>query len=113
MVQRNRATGWKHAKLSGHTNEEYVKELLDSNVKYGKNFMAKLGFTSETIKSTLIGGIHEKNVPGVLGKKTKSKTDFKIKCNSGKNINSSINQFLMMFRERFDYFGQLQMMLFL
>lgn len=94
MAQRNRATGWQHAKLSGHTNEARVKELLDNNVEYGQEFMTRLGLPSESIKSTSIGGLHETNVPGVLGKKTKSKTDLKIKCTSGKDINISIKKSL-------------------
>ena len=65
MAQRNRATGWQHAKLSGHTNEAHVKELLDNNVEYGQEFMTRLGLPSESIKSTSIGGLHEINVPGV------------------------------------------------
>lgn len=28
MATRNRASGWKHAKLSGHTNEAYLKNYL-------------------------------------------------------------------------------------
>ncbi len=94
MAQRNRATGWQHAKLSGHSNEARVKDLLDSNLVYSKEFMSRIGLTSETIKSTSIGGLHETNVPGVLGKKTKSKTDLKIKCASGKDINVSIKKSL-------------------
>lgn len=94
MAQRNEATGWQHAKLSGHTNEARVKELLDNNVEYGQEFMTRLGLPSESIKSTSIGGLHETNVPSVLGKKTKSKTDLKIKCTSGKDINISIKKSL-------------------
>lgn len=92
MAQRNRATGWQHAKLSGHTNEARVKELLDNNIEYRTEFMSRLGLASEKFKSSSIGGLHEKNVPSVLGKKTKSKTDLKIICNSGKNINISIKK---------------------
>lgn len=92
MASRNRATGWKHAKLSGHTNEARVKELLDSNNEYCKEFMERLGLPKETIESTSIGGLHETNVPGVLGKKTKSKTDLKIVCQSGKTIKISIKK---------------------
>ena len=32
--QRNRAEGWKHAKLSGHKNEALVKSLIDNDPKY-------------------------------------------------------------------------------
>lgn len=94
MAQRNRATGWRHAKLSGHTNEARVKELLDNNIEYRTELMSRIGLASETIKSSSIGGLHETKVPGVLGNKTKSKTDLKIKCNSGKNIRISIKKSL-------------------
>ena len=33
-LQRNRAEGWKHAKLSGHKNEDLVKTLIDEDEKY-------------------------------------------------------------------------------
>ncbi len=94
MTQRNRASGWQHAKLSGHSNESFVKELLDNNAQYCDIFMARLNLDSETIKSTSIGGLYETNVPGILGRKTKSKTDLKIKCNSGREINFSIKKSL-------------------
>lgn len=94
MAQRNRATGWQYAKLSGHTNEARVKELLDNNFDYSNNLMARLGHPSETIKSTSIGGLHETTVSGILGKKTKSKTDLKIICNSGREFNISIKKSL-------------------
>ena len=94
MAQRNRASGWKHAKLSGHTNEACVKELLDNDTEYRNNFLNRVGYSNEIIKSTSIGGLHETNVPGILGKKTKSKTDLKIFCNSGKTITVSIKKSL-------------------
>ncbi|MDD6039414.1 MAG: hypothetical protein PUD20_11565 [bacterium] len=94
MAQRNRASGWKHAKLSGHTNEACVKELLDTDEAYRDDFMNRIGYGTDTIKSTSIGGLHETNVPGILGKKTKSKTDLKIFCNSGKTITVSIKKSL-------------------
>lgn len=94
MAQRNRAAGWQYAKLSGHSNEARVKELLDGNPTYGKEFMTRLGLPAESIVSTSIGGLHETEVPGVLGKKTKSKTDLKIKCSSGRDINISIKKSL-------------------
>ena len=94
MTQRTRASGWKHAKLSGHTNEACVKELLDKDSAYCNDFMQRIGYGNETIKSTSIGGLHETNVPGILGKKTKSKTDLKIFCNSGKIITISIKKSL-------------------
>ena len=89
---RNRASGWKHAKLSGHNNEECVKILLDTDRRYCADFMRRIGYGSETVRSTSIGGLHETNVPGVVGKKTKSKTDLKLFCDSGRVINISIKK---------------------
>ncbi|MCR5650900.1 MAG: hypothetical protein K6F86_06950 [Lachnospiraceae bacterium] len=94
MAQRNRASGWKHAKLSGHSNEARVKELLDNNQEYRIEFMERIGYASENIESTSIGGLHETNVSGILGKKTKSKTDLKIKLTNGNSINVSIKKSL-------------------
>jgi len=94
MKIRDRASGWKHAKLSGHSNETLVKELLDTNSDYRLYFMSRIGLPNEVIKYTSIGGLHETNVAGILGKKTKSKTDLKIICNSGKTINVSIKKSL-------------------
>ena len=94
MTQRNRASGWKHAKLSGHTNEACVKELLDTNIEYREKFLKRIGYGDDSIRSTSIGGLHETNVPGILGKKTKSKTDLKIFLNGGKTITVSVKKSL-------------------
>ena len=91
---RDRATGWKHAKLSGHENEAHVKELFDNSPEFRNRFLYRTGYEYETIIDTSIGGLHETNVDGVLGKKTKSKTDLKIFCDSGKQINVSIKKSL-------------------
>ena len=94
LESRDRSSGWKHAKLSGHSNESRVKELLDTDAEYRSDFMKRIGLPNEIIQSTSIGGLHEKKVLGVLGKKTKSKTDLKITCNSGKVIAVSIKKSL-------------------
>ena len=94
MTQRNRASGWKHAKLSGHTNEERVKELLDENEEYCAELLERINRSNDIVTRTSIGGLHETNVPGVLGKKTKSKTDLKIFCKGENTINVSIKQSL-------------------
>ena len=39
MEHRDRATGWQHAKLSGHKNEDLVKELLDSDRNFQQHFL--------------------------------------------------------------------------
>ena len=93
MEQRNRAEGWQHAKLSGHENEELVKERLDTDAAYAQAFLKRLGMPGEKIRATEIGGLHETNVPSVNGKrKTKSKTDLKIFLESGRVINISIKK---------------------
>lgn len=91
---RNRASGWKHAKLSGHVNEDQVKQLLDSDADYQNEFLERISHSSDRIVGSSIGGLHETNVPGVLGKKTKSKTDLKVFLESGKQINVSIKKSL-------------------
>lgn len=91
MNERDRATGWKHAKLSGHENEEKVKTLLDSDKEYAKELLKRLGLKGN-IKSTQVGGIHEKNVIGIMGKNTKSKTDLKIHLDNEETVNISIKK---------------------
>lgn len=91
---RDRASGWKHAKLSGHSNESLVKQRLDEDKDYLSQLLKRMGYENEEVISTSIGGLHETNVPGVLGKKTKSKTDLKMICKSGKHINVSIKKSL-------------------
>ena len=39
MDHRDRATGWQHAKLSGHKNEDLVKKLLDSDGHFQNRFL--------------------------------------------------------------------------
>ena len=95
MAQRGRADGWQYAKLSGHENESLVKERLDQDAEYAQKFLRRLGVTEDRIVRTEIGGLHEKNVASVSGKrKTKSKTDLKIYLESGRVINISIKKSL-------------------
>lgn len=91
---RDRSSGWKHAKLSGHSNESLAKERLDSDSLYGFNLLSRMGYPTEAIARTSVGGLHEKNTPSVYGKTTKSKTDLKIYCTSGRQINISIKKSL-------------------
>lgn len=71
MEHRDRATGWKYAKLSGHKNEELVKILLDENPEFSQRFLQNIDFQNTTILNTSIGGLHETNIPGVNGKNKK------------------------------------------
>lgn len=94
MEHRDRATGWQYAKLSGHKNEDLVKELLDTNEAFQQHFLNRVDHSHETIIETSIGGLHETNVPSVNGKKTKSKTDLKVYLSNNELINVSIKKSL-------------------
>ena len=56
--------------------------------------MNRIGLPNEIIRNISIGGLHETNVDGILGKKTKSKTDLKIFCNNERTITISIKKSL-------------------
>lgn len=94
MEHRDRATGWQHAKLSGHKNEDLVKNLLDTNQQFQNSFLKRVDRASATIIKTSIGGLHETNVPSVNGRKTKSKTDLKVYLDTNEVINVSIKKSL-------------------
>ena len=47
IEHRDRASGWKHAKLSGHINEDNVKFLLDTNEEYSAVFLKRIGLPDE------------------------------------------------------------------
>lgn len=80
MAERNRAEGWQYAKLSGHNNEEKVKNLLDTDEEFTRVLISRLNQNGKTVKEISVGGIHEKNVESIIpgARKTKSKTDLKI-----------------------------------
>lgn len=94
--QRNRAQGWKHAKLSGHKNEDLVKALIDEDAAYASDLLNRLGASGKSIKETSIGGLHETNVESIIpgARKTKSKTDLKIFYTDGSSNNISIKKSL-------------------
>lgn len=92
---RDRASGWKYAKLSGHKNEDLVKNLLDTDPEYATDFLCRIGLRGNKIIDTSIGGLHETNVPSVTGiRKTKSKTDLKVFLNNNQIINISVKKSL-------------------
>ena len=94
MAHRNRATGWQHAKLSGHKNEALVKIRLDNDKDFQQYFLSRIDRPNAKITHTSIGGLHETNVSGVNGRKTKSKTDLKVYLNTDEFINVSIKKSL-------------------
>ena len=86
---RNRAQGWKHAKNSGHENEEAIGKTLSGSQL--QRLGARLGMPGlDGIVE--IGGIEEASVPCILGGKTKSKTDLKIRWENGTRTNVSIKK---------------------
>ena len=91
MNSRNRSEGWKHAKISGHTNESDITNKINKNKLYRENLEKKLNLDSD-IKSANEGGLKEKNVQDVFGGSTKSKTDLKITFINNKKINLSIKK---------------------
>lgn len=94
MAYRDRAAGWKHAKLTGHKNEELAKQLLAQNTVYAHSFVQRIGCSGGII-ATQVGGLHETNVVSVNGgRKTKSKTDLKVWLENGKELNISIKKSL-------------------
>ena len=93
MNSRNRSEGWKHAKISGHTNESDITNKINKNNLYRENLEKKLNLDSD-IKSANEGGLKEKNVQDVFGGSTKSKTDLKITFINSKKINLSIKKSL-------------------
>lgn len=92
MTGRNRADGWRHAKLSGHTNESAIGLLLKSSPAYQKDFLEKIGRQDAAIVHVDTGGLHEKNVAGILGESTKSKTDIRLILNDVSRYNISIKK---------------------
>lgn len=88
-MQRNRADGWQHAKLSGHENEAKVLKMF-SNLDFCSTFCNRLDIPS-IIKAD-IGGLHEKNVESILGDTTKSKSDLVLTLENNSIVNISIKK---------------------
>lgn len=96
MEHRDRASGWKHAKLSGHKNEELLKNFLDEDKKYRKEFLKRINCKDKKVKNITIGGLHETDVENIIpgARKTKSKTDMKIFYDDNTQTNISIKKSL-------------------
>ena len=86
---RDRATGWQHAKLSGHKNENNVERLFD-DADFRERFSKRLGIGN--LASVSVGGLCETDVECVLGGFTKSKTDLVLLLEDGKRVNISIKK---------------------
>ena len=93
MNSRNRSEGWRHAKISGHTNESDIASKINKDKLYRENLEKKLNLDTD-IKSAIEGGLNERNVQDVFGGNTKSKTDLKIILINNKKINLSLKKSL-------------------
>ncbi len=92
MNGRNRAEGWKHAKLSGHENEALVEAVTEKDGSLQERILScgkKQGI--EVVKIDF-GGLKETDVDCILGGKTKSKTDMHLYLKDNSSINISIKK---------------------
>lgn len=92
VTSRDRASGWKHAKRSGHKNEDLVRDLLDSDSEYAADFVRRIGVSDKEFDRAEDGGLHEKSVEGVLGRKSKPKTDVRVFYKDGSFSNISVKK---------------------
>lgn len=86
MPNRNRAEGWKHAKLTGHDNEKLVAELTKADNGIQKRLLECAHLKDVEITDIQCGGLCETDVDCILGGKTKSKTDMWLQLSNGKNL---------------------------
>lgn len=94
MHHRNRAKGWQHAKITGHSNEELCAFLLKENLEVQKRFLNCLGLKNEKVEEVKTGALHEHDVPSILGDKTKAKPDLYVTLSSGNIIGVSLKKSL-------------------
>ena len=93
MSDRNRAEGWKYAKLSGHNNEEKVADLAKNDKRTQERILECAHVSDAKIIDVKYGGLTEKNVPCIFdGETTKSKTDMWIELSNNKSIKVSIKK---------------------
>ncbi len=92
MEHRNRAEGWKHAKLSGHENERLVAELTERDTNIQQRLLQCAHITDATVDRVEFGGLCETDVDCVLSGKTKSKTDMWLFLSNGERLNISIKK---------------------
>lgn len=91
---RDRASGWKHAKLSGHSNEELVCEKLIHDRTQQERLLKAINDPDAVIINCECGGLHEAKIPSVLGGMTKDKADISVRTSTGTIIGISIKKSL-------------------
>lgn len=93
-MKRDRSTGWQHAKLSGHKNEDNITKILQEDTELQQRVLQCAYMQNETIIDIIDGGLNETHVVSVFGDKTKNKTDLKLILSNNKSINVSIKKSL-------------------
>ena len=91
MAKRSRAKGWQHAKLSGHRNEDLIANLVITNPQV-QDELLRCAHKKGKINRVAEGGLHEKNIPSILGDTTKSKPDLRLVMEDGTYVNISIKK---------------------
>lgn len=96
MLQRNRSTGWTHAKLSGHVNEEAIKTLLEIDSDYRNIFLQRISKSGTRITKIKCGGLMQKKVRSILPTTpfTAAKTDLYISFDDESHLNISVKKSL-------------------
>ena len=92
MCARNRSEGWRHAKLSGHENEDEVEALLLENTAFASRFLDRIGKSGLGIKSVNGGGLSETCVPSIFGGVTKSKSDIYVLLSNSDIVRVSLKK---------------------
>lgn len=93
-MKRNRNQGWKHAKLSGHENEDNITRLLKEDPTLQQRILQCAKRDNAKIIEIVDGGLNETTVASVFGDKTKNKTDLKLILSNNDSINVSIKKSL-------------------
>ncbi len=91
MSERNRAQGWKHAKVSGHRNEDLITNLVLQDLDVQRELLRCAGKTG-TVIGVAEGGLCETSIPSVLDDGTKAKPDLRLQLNNGGHVNISIKK---------------------
>lgn len=92
MGVRNRAEGWKYAKLTGHENERSLAEQTQEDAAIRQRLLDCAHLSEVSVTGVQYGGLYETDVPCVLGGKTKSKTDLWLELSNGGRLNVSIKK---------------------
>lgn len=91
MTNRDRSSGWQHAKISGHLNEDSIFDLINVNDQIKERLLNCSGYTHTRLLKAYSDGIHGKKVDSVFNLKTTPKTDIKVQVKD-KYVNISLKK---------------------